>query len=83
MDLRQQLICVADAFCLASGMSKARLSTIVLSGGKRLQRIEEGGDLGTARFESVMRWLSANWPAEAEWPASVPRPGVTVPEAAE
>lgn len=64
-------------------MSNSRLSTIMLSGGKRLAMIAQGGDIGTERFEAAMRWLSENWPEGAEWPASVPRPQSSVKEPAE
>lgn len=76
-------MCAADAFCEATGMSKSRLSTIVLSGGKRLAMIEQGGDLGTERFEAAMLWLSSNWPAGLDWPEGIDRPSVSVAEAAE
>ncbi|KPF47113.1 hypothetical protein IP76_01975 [Rhizobium sp. AAP43] len=64
-------------------MSRSRLSTLLLSGGKRLDMIRSGGDIGTARFESAMSWFSDNWPAGAEWPADVARPIQSLQEAAE
>ncbi len=74
MTLRDQLLLTSDAYCAFSGMSRSRLSTILLSGGKRLDMIRAGGDIGTARYESAMLWLSANWPDGLEWPRDVPRP---------
>lgn len=64
-------------------MSRDRLSTIVLSGGKRLQNIASGRDLNTATFERAMQWFSDNWPDGAVWPADIPRPSGKVVEAAE
>lgn len=74
MKLRDQLIMTADAFCRETGLSRSRLSTILLSGGKRLDMIESGGDIGTERFESAMLWLSENWPEGLAWPQGVARP---------
>lgn len=78
---------VSDIYGERTGMSRDRLSTIILSGGKRLQNIDSGRDLNTATFERAMQWLSDNWPDGAVWPAEVPRPlnspGVTIGEAAE
>lgn len=74
MTLRDQLLLTADAYCAFTGMSRSRLSTILLSGGKRLDMIRAGGDIGTARYESAMLWLSANWPDGLQWPEGVPRP---------
>lgn len=74
MTLRDQLLLTSDAYCASTGMSRSRLSTILLSGGKRLDMIRAGGDIGTARYESAMLWLSANWPDGLQWPEGVPRP---------
>jgi hypothetical protein len=74
MTLREQLIMTSDGYCAFTGMSRSRLSTILLSGGKRLDMIHAGGDIGTARYESAMSWLSENWPAGLDWPDGVPRP---------
>lgn len=74
MTLLEQLLAVTDAFCAATGLSEARVSTRVFSGGRRIQQIRDGGDVGTMSFERAMRWFSENWPEGAEWPAGVPRP---------
>lgn len=58
------------------------LSTRLLNGGMQLKRIADGGDLNTRKFEQAMLWLSANWPAGAEWPPSVTRPTVNAGQAA-
>lgn len=85
MKLRDQLISATDMYCRAAGMSRARLSTVLLSGGRRLADIEAGGDIGVNRFEQAMQWLSDNWPDGAQWPREVPRPSPSdrIPEAAE
>lgn len=84
MNLRTQLLTVSDLYCTAAGVSRSRVSTIVLSGGRRLDRIEGGGDVSTATFERAMQWFSDNWPEAADWPSGVSRPARSrVPEAAE
>lgn len=74
MILREQLLVTADAYCLATGKSRARVSTQVLNNGSRLGAIAEGGDLGTMTFEAAMRWFSEKWPADTPWPDGVKRP---------
>lgn len=74
MELREQIISVADSYCDQTGMSRARLSTIVLGGGHRLDKISQDGDLTTRSFERAMRWFSKNWPQNADWPAGITRP---------
>lgn len=74
MKLRDQLTHTTDRYCELTGMSRSRLSTIILSGGTRIQRIAEGGDVSTGTFERAMQWLSDNWPDGGRWPDGVPRP---------
>lgn len=76
MTLISQILAVADVFCSARGLSKARVSTLVFNDGKRLARLANGRDLNTGSYESAMAWFSSNWPAEAAWPAAVPRPAI-------
>ena len=83
MILREQLLTVANIYCEQMGISRARLSTLVLSGGQRLDRIERGSDIATATFERTMLWFSKNWPETAVWPEEVPRPVFDISEAAE
>lgn len=75
MTLKGQLIVVGDAFAKGAGISRARVSTIVLNRGATLEAIAAGrADVTTGTFEKAMAWFSANWPEGAEWPAGVPRP---------
>lgn len=75
MTLREQIVLVTRRYCAVTGMSQARLSTIILGGGHRLATIANGrGDLNTGTFEKAMAWLSLNWPADADWPDGVDRP---------
>lgn len=72
--LRFQLLTIADAYCKARKLSRARVSTIVFNAGMALDRIASGKDLTTGNWERAMTWFSRNWPEGAEWPKSVKRP---------
>lgn len=74
--LRSHIVLLSDAFCAATGRSRARLSTIVLRGGSRIDAIAGGGDLTTGSYERAVEWFAVNWPDEANWPEAVPRPSV-------
>lgn len=75
MTLKQQLLLVSDAYAAAVGLSRARVSTIVLNRGATLEAIADGrADVTTGTFEKAMRWFSANWPADLPWPDDVPFP---------
>lgn len=77
------LIVIAEAYAHRASVEEKTVSSRVFGDSKKLAALRGGADITVGRFNSAMRWFSANWPAEAEWPAGVPRPGVTVPEAAE
>lgn len=77
--LTADLIAVAEVFCAAKGMSRARLATLIFNHGAKFDLIEQGADIGVRTFERAMAWLSANWPEGAEWPAQVARPDPVQP----
>lgn len=72
--MTNQLVIVADIWCAATGKSRARLSTLIFSSGRRLDAIAEGSDLATRSFERALVWLSQTWPEGAVWPDDVARP---------
>lgn len=74
MTLRDQLILVFEMYCRATEKSESRVSTQVLSGGKRIQQIRDGGDIGTVGFEKAMQWFSNHWPDDLAWPSVIQRP---------
>lgn len=78
MNLNDQLLRVSDTFAAARGISRARLSTLVLRQGQKLDLIAEGrSDLTTGSWQRAMQWFSDNWPEGAEWPEDVARPART------
>lgn len=73
--LKQQLLKVSDGYATAVGLSRARVSTIVLNRGATLDAIAGGtADVTTGTFERAMAWFSAHWPAGAAWPEGIERP---------
>lgn len=75
MTLITQLVSVSDTYCSATGLSRSRVSGIVLSGGTRLDDIAAGkSDLATRTYERAMLWFSTNWPDDADWPEGIDRP---------
>lgn len=75
MSLKDQLLAVADAYARAVGLSRSRVSTIVLNRGATLEAIAEGrADVTTGTFEKALVWFSTRWPADLAWPEGVHRP---------
>ena len=60
MDLKQELISAAGAYCDQAGISKARLATIVANDGKFFERIEGGGGFTVSTFERFMAYFRDN-----------------------
>jgi hypothetical protein len=77
MDLKATLLTVATGYCSATGMSKARLATLIANDGKFFARIEGGGGFTIQTFERAMQWISDHWPEGAEWPPNFIRPRPT------
>ncbi|MCP1545342.1 hypothetical protein [Methylorubrum extorquens] len=70
-----QFLAVVDAYQAAKERSSdSHLSTLLFNDGKSIGRLRAGKDLHTRSFENGMRWLSANWPEDAVWPAGIVRP---------
>lgn len=67
--LAHQLLKVADAYCSATGRSRARVSTVVFNQGGKLDALAAGKDLNGRTFCQAMTWFADNWPEGAPWPA--------------
>lgn len=74
MDLKAALLSVSARYCGSTGMSKARLATLIANDGKFFDRIEAGGSFTIRTHERAMRWFSDNWPVGTAWPEGVARP---------
>jgi hypothetical protein len=79
-----QLLTLVDAYRAATDLAEATVSSRVFFDGKRIASLRSGGDVGAMRLDRAIQWFSDNWPANAVWPADVPRPApMPVKEAAE
>lgn len=74
MTLLDQLTAVMVDYSAATGLSLARISTLVFNHGSKFELLQRGGDINTRTFESAMFWFSDNWPATRPWPEKVARP---------
>lgn len=74
MNMREQILLVADVYAAHRGIGRKRVSTIVMNRGSKLDEIANGGDLTTGIFERAMSWFSDNWPDGLDWPEGVGRP---------
>lgn len=70
----EELLTVARVYAAAEGIELKTVSSRALDDGKKLGALEAGADIQVGRLERALRWFSANWPVDAEWPDGVPRP---------
>lgn len=78
--LTEHLITLADAFGAHENISHWAVSMRVTGHGTRagkgdlIDRLRKGADVRTGTYEDLMRQFSAIWPADLEWPPTIPRP---------
>ncbi len=69
-----QFLAVADAFKASAKMTDTTLSVFLYNDWKRIGMLRSGRDQTTRSHEKRLQIMSDNWPADAVWPADVPRP---------
>lgn len=74
MDYRQQLLALVSAYCVATGRSEARVSTLVLNNGIFFERLKAGKGCTVDNLLRVKRWFDLNWPKGVAWPEGVDPP---------
>ena len=74
MDYRSHILTLANAYCIATNRSLARVSTIVRNDGKFFRRLGEGAGCTMDTYAKCLRWFSEHWPEGLPWPDGVPRP---------
>lgn len=76
MDYRTQLITLAEGYGRKTGLSEARIATLVQNQGVFFKRIRAGKGCSVDTYLKVKRWFAAHWPPDLDWPRGVDRPGV-------
>lgn len=71
-------LALVDAYKRATKLADATISTKVLNDGQRIETIRNGGDIGARRLERAIEWFDQNWPVDADWPRTVPRPSINL-----
>lgn len=68
------LLTLSSAYCSATGLSEARVSTLIFDHGARLKRLREGSDIRTRSVARAVEWFDQHWPSDLAWPSCVERP---------
>jgi hypothetical protein len=76
------LVDLAEAYAAHSGLKLSTVSTYAATDGKFFSRLKGGAGCTLRKAAILVTWFSDNWPADLEWPRSIPRPPRTKKEAA-
>ncbi|WP_338606886.1 hypothetical protein V6617_10250 [Pelagibacterium nitratireducens] len=75
MTYTERLLAIVDQFCARSGMTREQVSYQVFRDQRRIARVADGKASITVRLlDSLLIWLSENWPADTDWPGYFDRP---------
>lgn len=75
--LRESLRALVEAYCEAVGCAPSRVSRLALRDDKWIGKVldpESGFNFSVRSCDTMIIWLSSNWPAGVKWPKSVERP---------
>lgn len=78
----EHIIKLARTYSSYTSLSLATVSTYAANDGKLFRRMEDGAGCTIKRANKLIRWFSAHWPADLDWPSDIPRPTPTNKEAA-
>lgn len=71
------LLAVIDAYVAAESVPDTTVSSRAFKDSKKVSALRAGRDITTNRNALALVWFSEHWPAQAIWPAWVPRPFVS------
>lgn len=70
----EQMIALADAYGQHTNRADATLSNKIVGHARLFSRLRRGFGCTLESAKRAHIWFSANWPADLEWPPSIPRP---------
>ena len=74
---------LASALAKHLNRSVSTVSRLATGSGETIPRLGRGHAITTRRAARAIQWFSDHWPADAEWPAAIPRPQPTPVEPVE
>lgn len=89
--LTAQLLELGTLYASAMRLEDSTVGRLCAADGRFFARLRHGKTFSVRKFDDVVAWFSANWPADMPWPSDIERPaddhlpdhGNMVPAAAE
>jgi hypothetical protein len=75
-DLRRHLLTCAAAFEAATDRKTSTVARLATGDWRFFDRIGDGASFTARKYDEIMDWFAANWPAGLIWPSDVPRPAL-------
>lgn len=72
--LVQHIQTLAGSLAAHNGVTHWTISKMVSSKSDLIHRLDQGGDINTKTYETVMQRFHDAWPDDLEWPTEIPRP---------
>jgi hypothetical protein len=74
-ELRENLLCCARAYAETRKLQLSTLGRLAVNDARFFTNLEGTATTFTARkYDEVIRWFSAQWPSDQEWPHGIERP---------
>jgi hypothetical protein len=73
-ELVNHLFDLVERFCASRRMEEATVGRLCAADGRFFLRLRIGKTFTVKKFDEVVRWFSANWPENADWPEGLERP---------
>ena len=73
-DTVRRFVELCDLYARHTGRRVSTVSRYATGSGETIARLCRGRTITIRRLERAIRYLSENWPENADWPAGTPRP---------
>lgn len=68
------LLALAEAYRAVARMEESTLGRLSAADGRFFARLRDGKTVTVRKYDDVVTWFSANWPADLDWPKGIERP---------
>lgn len=75
-ELTNHLIDLGTRFGQAKGLEESTVGRMCAADSRFFSRLHSGQTFTAKKYDKVVAWFAANWPAGADWPHNVARPKV-------
>lgn len=75
--LREHLLALAAAYGAAHALKLSTIGKKAISDGQFFGGLAAGRNFTVRKYDQIVVWFAANWPADLAWPSDIPRPATS------